>query len=81
MAEENQVMTNVEENQETTGPKEVTTGPKEVTTKCSRGVTMKGPKKVTTKDPKKIEVGNRLAEWNRQNRKVKKANAMALGLF
>ena len=24
---------------------------------------------VTTKDPKKVEAGNRLAEWNRKNRK------------
>ena len=72
MAEENQVTTNVEENQETTkGPKEVTTGSKEVTT-GSKEVTT-GPKKVTTKDPKKIEVGNMLAEWNRKNRKAKKS--------
>ena len=34
---------------------------------------MKGPKKVTTKDRKKIEVGNRLAEWNHKNKKVKKS--------
>ena len=48
MAEENQVMTNVEENQEMKGPKEVST-------KGSKEVTMKGPKKVTTKDPKKLK--------------------------
>ena len=75
MVEENQVMMNVKGNQETTkGPKEETTeGPKEVTTRGSKEVTTKGPKKVTTKDPKKIEVGNRLAEWNRKNRTVKKS--------
>ena len=65
MAEENQVMTNVEENKETTkGPKEVTTGPKEVTA---------APKKVTTKNPKKVEAGDRLVEWNRKNRKARKS--------
>ena len=29
----------------------------------------KEPQQVTTKDPKKVEAGNRLAEWNRKNKK------------
>ena len=67
MAEENQVMTNIEETMR--GPKKKT---------------KRGPKQVTTKDPKKIEVGNRLAEWNRENKKAKKSEVgqyYALGLF
>ena len=55
MAEENQVTMNIEENQETTGPKEVTT---------------RGPKEVTMKIPKKVEVGKRLAEYNCKKREV-----------
>ena len=67
MAEENQVTMNIEENQETTK------GPKKETMRGPKRGTTKGPKEVATKDPKKIEVGNRLAEWNRKNKKAKKS--------
>ena len=66
MAEENQVTTNIEE--------------KEVTAKGSKEVTTKGPKKVITKDPKKVEEGNRLAEWNLKNKKVKKSQYYGIGV-
>ena len=33
----------------------------------------KEPQQVTTKDPKKVEVGKRLAEWNRKNKEELKA--------
>ena len=63
---ENQVTTNVEENQETT--------------KGSKKATTKGPKEVTTKDPKKVEAGNRLAEWNCKNKKVKISQYYGIGV-
>ena len=45
----------------------------EETTKGQKKETMRGPKEVTTKDPKKIEVGNRLVEWNHKNKNLKKS--------
>ena len=69
MAEENQV----EPQQVTTEPQQVTKEPQQVTQ------VMKEPQgkaaqvqRVTTKNPKKVEAGKRLAESNRQKRKVKK---------
>ena len=76
MAEENQVMTNVEENQETTkGPKEAITGPKEVTT---------APKKVTPKSQRKLK---QVIGWLsgivkiEKCERVKLANITSLRLF
>ena len=44
-------------------------------------MTTKGSKEVSTKDPKKVEVGKRLVEWNRKNRKAKKSmNQYGIGV-
>ena len=41
-------------------------------------VTMKEPQQVTMKNPKKVEVGKRLAEYNRRKREVKKGEVEPL---